>query len=96
MVAPRDAERIALAQAEGTIMLVLRNPLDTDSALTAGIKTDALMGAEEQAATAPVVRAPTPRRPAPAPEPVAATPAPPTKYTVETIRAAKRSDEVIK
>ncbi len=44
MVSPRDAERIALAQSEGSIMLVLRNPLDTDSTLTAGIKTDALLG----------------------------------------------------
>ena len=28
MVTPEDAERIALAQSEGQIMLVLRNPLD--------------------------------------------------------------------
>ena len=30
MVTPEDAERIALAQSEGEIMLVLRNPLDTE------------------------------------------------------------------
>ena len=29
LVTPQDAERIALAQAEGQIMLVLRNPMDT-------------------------------------------------------------------
>ena len=31
MVTPEDAERIALAQSEGEIMLVLRNPLDTEA-----------------------------------------------------------------
>ena len=30
MVTPDDAERIALAQSEGQIMLILRNPLDSD------------------------------------------------------------------
>ena len=29
LVTPEDAERIALASAEGQIMLTLRNPLDT-------------------------------------------------------------------
>ena len=31
MVSPVDAERIALAQAEGQLMLTLRNPLDVDA-----------------------------------------------------------------
>ena len=79
-------------------MLVLRNPLDTDSTLTAGIRTDALLGPEESAA-AP--RPPSferrrpdgPRRP----QPVAATPPPPpAPLAIEAIRAGKRSDEVIK
>jgi pilus assembly protein CpaB len=101
MVTPRDAERIALAQSEGQIMLVLRNPLDTDTALTAGIKTDALLGSEPPATPpappAPVVRAAAPRPPAPLPEPVVAPPAPPPAApSVEAIRAGKRTDEVIK
>jgi pilus assembly protein CpaB len=98
MVTPRDAERIALAQSEGQIMLVLRNPLDTDTALTAGIKTDALLGSEPPATPpAPVVRAAPPRPPAPMPEPVVAPPAPPPAApSVEAIRAGKRTDEVIK
>jgi pilus assembly protein CpaB len=98
MVTPRDAERIALAQSEGQIMLVLRNPLDTDTASTAGIKTDALLGSEPSAIPAPpVVRAAAPRRPEPRPEPVAAPPAPaPAPPSVEAIRAGKRTDEVIK
>ncbi len=98
MVTPRDAERIALAQAEGQIMLVLRNPLDTDATLTAGIKTDSLLGSEP-AAVAPVVRAQAPKRAAPAPPPVAdpaPPPAPPAPSAVEAIRAGKRTDEVIK
>ena len=99
MVTPRDAERIALAQSEGQIMLVLRNPLDTDTALAAGIKTDALLGSEPPATPAPIVRAAAPRRPEPRPEPepVAATPVPtPAPPSVEAIRAGKRTDEVIK
>jgi Flp pilus assembly protein CpaB len=100
MVTPRDAERIALAQAEGQIMLVLRNPLDTDTTLTAGIKTDSLMGSEPAAAATatagPVVRAQAPRRAATPPRPVVTTPAPPAPPAVEAIRAGKRTDEVIK
>jgi pilus assembly protein CpaB len=100
MVTPRDAERIALAQSEGQIMLVLRNPLDNDTTVTDGIKTASLLGSAEppppqQPAPKPVA---TSRRvvppPAPAPEPVVTTPPPP--RTVEAIRAAKRTEEVIK
>ena len=97
MVTPEDAERIALAQSEGDIMLVLRNPLDTDVTTSAGVKTESLLGREEAPAPAPVVRAAAPKRapvaePAPAVEP----PPPPARPTVETIRQMKRTDEVIK
>jgi pilus assembly protein CpaB len=96
MVTPGEAERIALAQSEGQIMLVLRNPLDTDTTLSAGIKTDALLGSE-QPAPAPVVKAQAPRRPAPPPQPVVAPPpVAPAPLAVEAIRAGKRTDEVIK
>ena len=47
MVSPEDAERIALAQSEGEIMLMLRNPLDTDPTVTAGVKTGSLLGDEK-------------------------------------------------
>jgi Flp pilus assembly protein CpaB len=40
IVTPQDAERIALAQSEGEIMLILRNPLDNDTATTSGVKTE--------------------------------------------------------
>jgi pilus assembly protein CpaB len=98
MVTPGDAERIALAQSEGQIMLVLRNPLDTETVATSGVKTAALLGPEEAPAPAPQPerRAAAPRKPAAPPAPEVAAPAPPAPRTVEAIRAAKRTEEVIK
>ena len=99
MVTPEDAERIALAQSEGDIMLVLRNPLDTDVTTSAGVKTDSLLGREEPPtpAPAPVVKAPAPKRaPVAVAAPVVEPPPPPARPTVETIRQMKRTDEVIK
>jgi pilus assembly protein CpaB len=97
MVSPEDAERIALAQSEGQIMLVLRNPLDHEPTVTSGIKTAALMGqSEPPPPPAPVAKAPAPRRVVAPPPP--AEPEPPVIRirTVEAIRAAKRTDEVVK
>jgi pilus assembly protein CpaB len=94
LVTPEDAERVALAQAEGTIMLVLRNPLDSEPTVTAGVRTAALLG---QAAEppAPAVKAVTKPKaqPVQAAEPVPV--APSRIYTVEAIRAAKRTEEVV-
>jgi pilus assembly protein CpaB len=97
-VLPEDAERIALASAEGEISLALRNPLDVEPTATAGIKLEQLMrGTGPQ----PVVVSTTPRRvaprPAPPPPPVAEAPKPPPPavYTVETIRAGKRTTEEV-
>ena len=95
LVTPADAERIALAASEGQIMLTLRNPMDRKPTETAGIRTRALLG---QADPAPVVKAVEGRRvavkppapPAPAVVPVSSI------YTVEAIRAAKRSEEVVR
>jgi pilus assembly protein CpaB len=92
MVMPEDSERIALAQTEGQLMLSLRNPLDTKSADTHGVRTSSLFGAPPPP-PAPAVRVVT-QKPAVVPI-VAAAPAP-RLYTVETIRAAKRVDEVVK
>ena len=63
LVSPQDAERIALAQAEGQIMLVLRNPLDTEPTTTSGVRSAALFGGEP----APVVPAANVVRPREAP-----------------------------
>ena len=63
-VGPADAERIALAQAQGQLMLTLRNPLDVQPTETTGVSTAALFGAPVRApASKPVARK------APAPEP---------------------------
>jgi len=97
LVTPEDAERIALAQTEGQIVLVLRNPLDSQPTQTLGVRTASLFAAPVEP-VAPVATSPRPRRPpapvaavAPAPEP---TPAP-KPYLVEAIRAAKRSEEEV-
>ena len=47
LVTPADAERIALASTEGSIMLALRNPLDTAPTETKGTRLASLMGAPE-------------------------------------------------
>jgi pilus assembly protein CpaB len=96
LVAPADAERITLAQAEGQIMLALRNPMDVDPTTTSGVRTAALFGT-----------VPAPSAPAAATKPamakravVEAVPLPPPParliYTVEAIRAAKRTEEVVR
>ena len=94
LVTPEDAERISLAANEGQIMLTLRNPLDvaTDDDRRADGEPAGRPGAastrEERRRTARRVRART--RPAPAPRPR------PKIYTVEAIRAAKRTEESVK
>jgi pilus assembly protein CpaB len=92
LVTPEDAERIALAANEGSIMLTLRNPMDRAPTKTAGVRTGALLGAPS---AAPEVKAtPTGRRVVRPPAP-AAPPPEPKPYTVETIRAgAKKAEEI--
>lgn len=96
LVAPDDGERIALAASEGQIMLTLRNPLDTAPTATTGVRTAGLLG---QTAEAPAPAKPrAPRASAPAkpvqPEPAAAPAA--KNYTVEAIRGAKRTEEIVR
>ena len=93
LVSPDDAERIALAQVEGRLMLSLRNPMDTVATETPGVRTGGLLGIFDAppAQPKPVVRKPVPvPAVAPAVEPVKNT------YIVEAIRAAKRTDETVK
>jgi pilus assembly protein CpaB len=92
LVSPEDGERIALAASEGQVMLTLRNPLDTSSSTTAGVRTGALLGQPTETAAPRIVRMPSPAKQV-HPEPVVA-PAP--KYTVEAIRGAKRSEETVR
>jgi pilus assembly protein CpaB len=99
-VSPNDAERIALASSEGKISLGLRNPLDVAPTETAGVQVGALRHGVSTAPPPQVAKAQTkPVRPAMAVVPPAAPPAPvlvPVIYTVETIRAAKRGEEVVR
>jgi pilus assembly protein CpaB len=95
MVTPKDAELIALAQSEGQIMLALRNPLDTEPTVTAGAKTEELLGRPEPPSPAPpVVKAPPPRRAVAQPKPEPTQPTPPQRM-VEAVRAGKRTQEAI-
>jgi pilus assembly protein CpaB len=91
LVTPEDAERIALASAEGSIMLTLRNPMDTSPTETNGTRLAALMGRPDPPPVTKVVQGV--KRVVPPPAPVQA---PPPIYQVETIRAAKRTSEVVK
>jgi pilus assembly protein CpaB len=95
LVTPEDAERIALAQNDGTLMLSLRNPLDTEPTESKGVRSASLFTGGGSAPP-PAMDRPAPRRAA---APAVAPPPPPPApriYTVEAIRAAKRSEEVVK
>ena len=86
LVTPQDAERIALAQNDGQIMLALRNPLDVEPTKTSGIRVSALLASPNPAPVTRVVQG----------RPRVEAPPPPPPYTVEAIRGAQRSQEVVK
>jgi pilus assembly protein CpaB len=89
-VLPEDAERIALASNEGKITLALRNPLDVTATATKGVRLASLMrGTGPEPVVDPVRNRVVARKPAPTPPPAPV-------YTVQAIRAAKRSSEVVK
>ncbi len=44
LVTPDESERLTLASTEGKIQLALRNPLDTETPVTSGIKPGMLLG----------------------------------------------------
>ena len=90
---PQDAEKVTLAAEKGRLMLALRNPLDQQPTITNGVRLAAQIGPTTESKPAP----PRPRKIVEAPPPPAPDPIPVVKgpYTVEAIRAAKRSEEVI-
>jgi pilus assembly protein CpaB len=97
-VAPNDAERIALASSEGKISLALRNPLDVLTTETEGVRVAALRHGVSAVPRPEPAKAPT----SPVRRPMAVVPPPappalvPVIYMVETIRAAKRGEEVVR
>jgi pilus assembly protein CpaB len=92
LVTPEDGERIALAASEGQIMLALRNPLDTTPTTTSGVRTAGLFGQ-----AAPVVKdRPVRLAPAKPVQPVVVEAPKPSAYTVEAIRGAKRTEEIVR
>jgi pilus assembly protein CpaB len=92
-VLPADGERIALASSKGEISLALRNPVDVESTQTPGIRLAALMrGMGPEPVVDQQTRRVRPARPSAPPPPVVM----PTIYRVETIRAAKRAEEVVR
>jgi pilus assembly protein CpaB len=85
-VTPEQAEKLALASTEGKIQLALRNPLDTSTPETPGIRPALLLGIAR-----PVRMVKKAGKPGQAPVMVAE-PAP----TVEVIRGDKRATEVVR
>jgi pilus assembly protein CpaB len=95
MVTPDDAERVALAQNEGKINLTLRNPLDVHPTSTQGAQIAGLLGRQT---TAPDLIA-TPKAKTRVVRSVTVPPPPVAEVKpimVETIRAAKRTEEPIR
>ena len=96
LVSPEDAEKVGLASSEGQILLTLRNPLDTVPTTSPGTRTANLTGSDAGVPAAAAAPAPVRVHKAVAPAPVPAPPPPPKVYSVEVIRGAKRSEEIIK
>ena len=93
LVTPEDGERIALAASEGQIMLALRNPLDTETTATTGVRTAGLFGQPAPVVKDKPVRASAPAKPI---QPVVTETPKPSVYTVEAIRGAKRTEEIVR
>ena len=93
LVTPEDGERVALAASEGQIMLALRNPLDTETTATSGVRTAGLFGAPAPVVKDKPVRASGPAKPV---QPVVVESPKPSAYTVEAIRGAKRTEEIVR
>ena len=95
MVNPLDADRIALAQSQGELMLTLRHPLDLEPSDPRGVRMASLLTGADDYTPKPAAPATGLRRAVSPPSPPPPPPAPAVvrAYTVETIRAAKRSEE---
>ena len=96
LVGPEESERLTLASSEGKIQLALRNPLDTATPSTPGIKPAALLGFGSPAKNAAVrTRIASAQFKGGAPAAVAAAPVE-TGSSVEIIRGDKRAHEIVR
>jgi pilus assembly protein CpaB len=86
-VTPEEAEKLALAGADGSIHLVLRNFADSDKVKTVGVSMDRLLS-PERSAPAPSRARKVVKRAAPAVPPAQAK-----RYTVEVIKGNARSEQ---
>lgn len=84
LVSPDDAEKLALAMAQGRIQLTLRNPLDTSQADVAAVNIHSLFPGQKPTTPAPLKRVKVKAAP------VAQNPPPPSAYGVEVIKGDKR------
>ena len=92
LVDPNEAERLTLASNEGKIQLALRNPLDKESTVTAGVRPAMLLGLIPQVQQVARVRSNNAGRAS-----VAVAPAPDgSSMTVEVIRGDKRAHEIVR
>jgi pilus assembly protein CpaB len=92
LVGSEDAQRIALVQAEGRLMLTLRSPLDHDRQLLPPSAAATLFGTSKEQNPPPAPTA-KPARNRAVVEPAPPAPAP---YVVDTIRATRRTSESVK
>jgi pilus assembly protein CpaB len=92
LVTPEQAEILSLASNETHIQLVLRNPLDTQSAKPPGTALASLYGESPKPAPARTVRtvAAVPSKPAPRVEPAVTVTLPP--YQIEIFNGPQRSE----
>jgi pilus assembly protein CpaB len=89
LVTPQDAERLALAQSQGSIVLALRNPMDVEPVETRGVRMAGLLAEPNPEPERRIVNN--------RPRMVAPTPPPPSRpYTIETIKGTERSQVIIK
>jgi len=86
LVTPDQAEILSLASSETKVQLVLRNPLDTQEAVTHGTSVASLFGASDSA-TPVSFHVPVERKIPPAP--------PPSDMTIEVYSGGKRSEQKI-
>jgi pilus assembly protein CpaB len=90
LVTPENSEKLALAQAQGTIILALRNPLDAVSVETRGARMSALLAPPGPPAVRTVSTSGRPRMITPPPPPA------PEPYRIEMITGSDRKTTEVK